>query len=888
VFSRFLGLASRPHLAVIALVGVIVPRRLRADWREEWEAELQIREQRLADWDRLDARDRWNLLRRSSSAFWDALWLQRQRWEDDVIQDLRFGLRMLVKSPTFSGVAVLTLALGIGVNTAVFTFIDALLLRPLPGVAQPDALVQLGRQYPDKPYISDASYPDFVDYRDQNSVLSGMAAIVPTAFHLSTSGETERVDGELVTGGYFDVLGVTATQGRLIAPSDDTDASDPVVVLSRRLWERRFRSDPSIVGQTLSLNGLQFTVIGVADEPFSGIRIGSPRDIWVPLAMVPRIDPGTSARFGQRRASWIEMFGRLKPGVTAEQARAELSVIAARLEQTYPDTNARVAIGFEPGLGREADVRRALRRFTYVPLTAVGIVLSIACANVAGLLLARASARRREIATRLALGARRGRIIRQLLTESLVLAAAGGAAGLVVGVWLTGALRSLLPERYLFLSFRLDFGLDWRVFAFTLAIATATGVLFGLAPALQGSRPDVVPELKGSRTSGGRREIGLRSALVITQLALSVILLVAAGLCVRTLRNATAIDKGYDAETVLTSRMDLARQSYTAERGRLLQQQLLDRLHALPGVDAAGFGVTLPLNDGRWEDAIRREGDPTRLQTYQNVVSPRYFDAMRISRIAGRGFTDADDEKGARVAILNQTLARMLWPGEDPIGRRISFRGQTIEVVGLVRDIKGRNLFEAPGPMLYLPLSQTYQPNVVLHVRTIVPPPSLVAALRQEVYSLDKNLPVYAVATMNEHVAATLTPQRMLAWLVGGFGALALLLAAIGLYGLLAYAVTERTQEIGIRMALGAHRSDVTRLFVGGGMKLAVAGIVLGSAAAMWLTPLMKGLLFGVGPLDPLTLTAVPILLLVAALVASFVPARRAARADPKVALRYE
>jgi macrolide transport system ATP-binding/permease protein len=881
-------LISRPHLWLIAAIGVIVPRRVRADWREEWEAELRSREARLAEWDRLDGWERWDLLRRSSSAFWDALSLQRQRREDEVIQDLRFGVRMLVKSPTFTCVAVLTLALGIGANTAVFTFVNALLLRPLAGVKEPDRLVQVGRQFSDKPYLSDSSYPDYLDYRSQNTVLSGFVAIAPRAFHLSTGRETERVEGELVTSNYFNVLGVNAAHGRVMIPLDDDLAGAATdVVVSYRLWQRRFGGDPSVIGSTVNVDGHPFTVVGVAEEAFAGTKIGTPRDLWVPLSSLRQIAPG-AARFDQRGPSWLQMFGRLKPDVTVEQLRAELTVIAQRIEENHPKSSIRASVGIEPGLGRDVDVRRAMRQFVSVPFAAVAIVLLIACANVAGLLLARAAARRKEIATRLAVGAGRVRVVRQLLTESIVLAIAGGLAGFVVGRWLTGALRSLLPDRYLFLSFNLDFGFDWRVFGFTLASATATGVLFGLVPALQGSRPHLLPALKGVKVVDGSRGIGLRSLLVIVQVALSVMLLVAGGLCIRTLNNAAAIDVGYDAGTVLTARMDLGKQNYTEARGQLLLEQLLARMQAIPGVETAAFAMTLPLNDGRWEDGIRREGDPTRVQTFQNAISPRYFEAMDIPLVTGRRFADSDDGKAPPVAILNQALARILWPDENPIGKRINMKGTMVEIVGLVRDIKGRNLFEPPGPLLYLPLAQSYKANVVLHVRTAVAPESVVPALRREVHALDQDLPLYGITVMNEHVRATLTPQRLLAYLVGGFAILALVLAAIGLYGLLSYTVTERTPEIGIRMALGADKRDVMRLFVTGGMRLALFGVVLGSLAAAGLTPLMKNLLFGVGPLDPVTLVAVPVLLLSVALMACSLPAYRAARADPKIALRYE
>jgi predicted permease len=885
LLSRCRQALSRPHLALIGLIGVLVPKRLRADWRQEWQAELRWREQRLARWDRPAAGQKWELLRRSSGAFRDALWLQTQRREDEMVQDLTLGLRMLVKHPAFTCVAVLMLAVGIGANTAVFTFVDALLLRPLPGVVQPDRLVQVGRQYPDKPYLSDSSYPDFLDYRAHNTVLSGLAAMSPTAFHVSHGGETERVDGELVSSGYFDVLGTTVAVGRAISPAD---ARESVAVLSHRFWQRRFAGSPSVVGTKVTLNGRAFTVIGVADPAFAGIKIGAPRDVWIPLEAAPSIEPGLAPRFEQRRASWLEMVGRLAPGVTVDGARSELAVLAKRLETSHPDTNARAGVGVEPGLGRDVDVRRAMRRFAYVPIAAAGLVLLMTCGNVAALLLARSIARRKEMATRLALGARRGRLVRQLLTESLVLATAGGLAGLVVGSWLTRGLRGLLPDRFLFLSFDLALGVDWRVFGFMLALATATGLLFGLMPALQASRPELVSALKGGSLLAGRREMRWRSVLVVSQLAVSVVLLAAAGLCVRSLRNAVAIETGYAAGAVLTARVDLARQSYDETRGRQFHQQLVERVEALPGVESAAFAVTLPLNDGRWSESVRRDGDPTRVQTFQNAVSARYFSVMDIPIVTGRSFADGDDADAPPVAIVNGTLARLLWPGEPVLGRRVTVKGRSIDIVGVARDIKGRDLFEAADPILYLPLSQSYQPNAVLHVRTAVPPLSVAAAVRREVAALDQDLPVYALKSLDEHVTATLTPQRLLAGLIGGFGVLALALAALGLYGLVAHAVTERRAEIGLRMALGAHQADVVRLFVAQGMTLALAGILAGTLAAFLLTPAMAGLLVGVDPADPLTWLMTPGILLVAALMACAGPAYRAARADPTSAFRAE
>lgn len=884
---RCLALRAKPHLRLIALIGVMVPRRLRGDWRQEWEAELQHRERLLADWDRLDAASRLDLVRRSTAAFWDALWLQRHRWEDDMVQDLRFGLRMLVKHPAVSLIAIATLALGIGANTAIFSVVNALLLRPLAGVEAPERLVLVGRQYADKTYLSDSSYPDYLDYRARITTMSGLALTAPTAFHLSTGQEADRVEGELVSGNYFDVLGVRAAQGRLIRPADEQAGAPPVAVISTRLWQRRFAGQAGVIGRTVRLDGHSFTIVGVATAAFEGTKVGTPRDVWAPILTLRDTDSTMTARFGNRATSWLELFGRLNPGVTIDGARAEFQALAQQLERDHPATNRGAGGGVEPGLGRDTEVRRQAGRFASVPLVAVAIVLVIACANVAGLLLTRAAARQKEIGVRLALGARRLRIVRQLLTESLTLALLGGGAGLLVGVGLTRWLQTLLPERYLFLSFDLDFGLDWRVFTFTLAISLVTGVIFGLIPALQATRPDLIGTLKDGRRRGSATGGRVRGTLVVIQVALSLVLLIAAGLCVRTLENASAIDTGYDVARVLTARIDLGKQGYDQARGRLFQQQLIERVQAVPGVQAAGLAVTLPLNDGRWETGIFREGDTRRVQTFQNFVSARYLEALNIPVLAGRPFSDRDDARAPRVAIVNQTLARRLWPGVIPLGQRLTL-GFTAEVIGVAQDIKGRNLFESPGPMLYLPLSQHYQAATVVHVRTSVPPPQLVAAFRREVTALDADLPVYSIRPLDDHLTATLTPQRLLASLVTAFGLLALLLAATGLYGLLSSTVTDRTREIGIRTALGAPRGAVRRLVVAQGMRLALGGVALGLIAAFGLTRLMAGLLFGVSAVDPVTFTGIALLLLLVALVACDIPARRASHLDPKTALRSE
>ncbi len=694
----------------------------------------------------------------------------------------------------------------------------------------------------------------------------------------------------MVSGNYFDVLRVTPARGRLIAPSDDrAGTAEDVCVISDRLWQREFGSEPGVVGSTLKVDGRNFTIIGVATAEFAGIKIGTSRDLWVPLLTLRRSDPGVAMRFDQRRASWLEMFGRLRPGVTLEQARTDFSGIAEQLERGHPDTNAHTRARLEPGLGHDVDVRQQLQRFTYLPIVTGTLVLLIACANVAGLLLARAAARRREMATRIALGAGRVRVVRQLMTESLVLALVGGSVGLAIGMWLMGWLRTLLPDRYLFLSFDLNFGVDLRVFVFMLAIAAATGVLFGLAPAVPASRPDLVPALKASVCGDVRSgRIGSRSALVAGQVALSMVLLVAAGLCVRTLRNAAAIDTGYDVRHVLTARVDLAKQRYTEVQGRAFQHVVLQRLRAAPGVVAAALAVTLPLNDSRWENRIRRDTGGAGTQTFENIISTGYFDAMGIPLIAGRAFADRDDSLSPRVAVVNQKLAAVMWPGGNPVGRRFIFKGQTIEVIGVARDTRGRNLFEAAGPLLYLPLSQFYEAAVVLHVRSRQPEAHLAPLVRREVEALDRDLPVYSIGMLDEHVFATLTPQRLLANVSTAFGGLALLLSGVGLYGLLSYTVAQRKPEISIRLALGAGRQQVGRLFLVDGLRVAAVGIAVGVIAAGGATRLMTSLLFGVSPFDPTVVVAAAGLLALVSVVACALPALRASRSDPKSVLRAE
>src|SRR5262245_9186112 len=811
----------------------------------------------------------------------------------DFWQDLRYGARMMVRNPGFTLIAALTLSLGIGANTAVFSFINALLFKPLRGVTEPERLAQVSRTYEGRGF-SEFSYPDYLDYRDHQTVMTGLAVRAAGSFNLNDGREAERVEGEQVSGNFFDLLGVKPDRGRLLTSADGLeDGGNLVVVISHRFWLRRYDADPDVIGKTIKLNGYDYTVVGVADKEFEGIRAGSKMDVWVLITTIRQTDRSGANILSERDASYLEMFGRLKPGVTIERANAEFSTIARQLELAYPQTNAKDGARVYSDLGMDPEVRMIIRRFSFIPFVAVGIVLLIACANVAGLQLARTNVRRKEIGVRLALGAGRARLVKQMLTESLMLALLGGVFGILIGVWMVQWLISVLPNDFRELSFKFDFGVDWRVFAFTLAASTLTGVLFGLIPAMQASKTDLVSALKDARSSGGRRA-GLRGAMVVTQVALSFVLLIATGLLVRTLRNAHAIDLGYEVENLFTARIDLPDQNYNEAQGRVFQQRLTERLEALPGIQAVSLAAKLPLNDGRSEGGIFPERDRQRVQTFFSVVSYRYLETMKIQLLAGRQFNQSDIAKAPRVAIISETLQRRAWPDENPIGKRFSLRNPTdggvqpVEVIGVVRDIKLRDLLKPAGPMVYIPLPQNYRAGVALLLRSSINPEQLAATVRREAGRLDPNLPVYRMAPLADHFTAALTPQRLLTQLISCFGLLALALAGAGLYGSLAYSVAQRTQEIGLRIALGARSGDVLKMVVFDGMKLTLFGLVIGLPVSYELIKLMKIFLYGVSLTDPLTFAVISAALLAVTLFACYVPARRAARVDPMVALRCE
>lgn len=837
---------------------------------------------------------------------------------ENLRQDIRYAIRMLAKNSGITALAVLALALGIGANTAIFSLVNAVLLRPLPGVTDADRLVQFERIQRGR-VMYNFGYPDYLDYRDRNQSFSGLAAhcATPVSFTgvsftgvsftgVSFAGSaTERIRGDLVSGNYFSVLGVKPALGRLLLPEDDlAPGVHRVAVLSYDLWQSAFNSDQNAVGETINLNGYDFTVLGVAAKDFKGTVTGSSYDVWVPMAMQRQIIPRMSSGIlGDRSAGWISLFGRLKPGILPEQAQAEMRTIASQLEGSYPATNEGRSLNVITGFGLDADDRADLRRFLGLLLGVVGLLLLIACGNVANLLLVRATSRRREIAVRLALGATRARLMRQLLTEGLLLSVLGGALGLLLAPWTASLIVALQQPAYALRG--ADLNPDLRVLAFTLFVSLLTGIVFGLAPALQSSKPDLVTSLKDGAKPAGQRRPQLQKMLVVSQVSLSLVLLIGAGLAIRTMQKALATDKGFETENLLLMSLDLSIQGYTEPRGKEFYDQLIKRLETVPGIQSASLAKTVPPND--WSDRLNifyegqappqealRGRDDLGLKVDANIIAPHYFRTLRIPLIQGREFTDQDKEGAPAVAIISEKLAQKLWPDESAIGRRIAipfYAGPprpSVEIIGVAKDTKYRSLMTETPLLLYLPESQNYDGRATVAVRTATDATKFVSAIRNEVKALDTNLPLFAVKTMSDQIASTLWQQRMAAGLIGIFGLLALVLAAVGLYGVIAHSVAQRTQEIGIRMALGATSKDVLKLIVKEGLTLAIAGVAVGIAVALACTRLMSSVLYGVAANDTATFIVASALLAVVALAASYIPARRATKVDPSVALKYE
>jgi macrolide transport system ATP-binding/permease protein len=884
------------HLWFIRFIGLIVPRRLRADWRQEWEAELRYRETLLIEWDKLDWRSKLDLLWHSAGAFMDALWLQPRRLEDEMFQDLRYGVRMLLKTPGLSLIAVITLSLGIGANTAIFTLLDKVLIRPLP-VEQPQQLVALSKD--GLGALAIFSYPMYAELRTRAEALTGLAAHVQQPFSLSDGSATERVIGQIVSGNYFAVLGVQPALGRGFLPEEDrTPGTHPVVVISHALWQRRFGADPAVLGKTVSLNNYRYTVVGVAPREFTGTVRGTVNDVYVPMMMQVQAQPGRNSKLEDRGSGWLTLFGRLKPGASREQAQAALSAVTEAAKQVFrgsPDP-AKVFLtdGSRGFTGRVSDLTLPLKLLMGV----VGFVLLIACASVANLLLARGAARRKELAVRLAIGASRFRIVRQLLTESLILTVLGGGAGLLVANWLTRLLLGF-QEQTNFVPRTLDGSLDGRVLGFTFGLSLLVGIVFGLAPALQAAKTEFVTALKEDTPLLGARarRFNLRNLLVVVQVALSLVVLIGAGLCVQSLRRLQAIDPGLEPAKVLTASFDLSLNGYNEERGQQFFAQLTERVAALPGVESVSLAAGVAFSAFVWTRSATIEGyqpQPNERPVFNfNAISPNYFKTLGTPLVRGREFTAHDVAGAPRVVIVNEATARRYWPSgpsADAVGKRLKYGSvdQFAEVIGVVSNTKDKGLTTDPRPAIYIPLQQQYTPNMTLHVRAATGVEALLAAVRREVQALDAQLPVYNLKTLAEQKDGALYAERMAAALLVLFGLLALLLAVIGLYGVLAYAVTQRTRELGIRLALGAEPRDLLRLVIGQGLKLTLIGLQLGLAAAFALTRLLEKFLFGVSTTDPLTFALLALLLVAVAFVACWVPARRAARVDPLVALRYE
>jgi predicted permease len=817
---------------------------------------------------------------------------------DTLFKDLRYGVKSLLKHPAFTAVAVLSIALGIGVNTTIFSFINAALFRPLPF---PDSQ-QLVRVWDG----NSASFPDYAAYRDESKVFSGLAAYAQRPMNLSVNGESQRIYGELVTGNYFDVLKATPALGRgFLEEEDRTVGASPVVVLSNGLWRRHFNSDPAIIGKGISLNSHSYTVIGIMPENFAGATLTSPPDLWVPMISEPLVNAGSKS-LTSPDDGWLMMLGRLKSDGNLSGAQAAVKTIATRLHEARRVRNSepeqldeRVVI-VAPALGLMVPPEGRAPVFLVVAIlmTVVSLVLLVACANVANMLLARAVTRRKEIAVRLALGAGRWRIVRQMLTESVLLSFVGGAVGLLFTVWSTSLLLRLIPRLVPEISMAPDVSPDARVFAYTFLLSLMAGVIFGLVPALQTSRPNVVATLKDERLTfgSGRRQFNLRNLLVVAQIAVSLLLLVGAGLFIRNLRNTQHADPGFALDNSLMMSFDLGLANYKSAQGKVFEDQLLQRVRALPQVRSASLAQTVPLGNGGNMSPLYIEGEPAPEHfddaslLSHNTVSVDYFKTIGIPFVRGRDFNEHDTPASPAVIIVNETLARRLAPDGNAVGKRLRMdsKGDYLEVVGVVRDVKYKQLAEKPLFFGYRPLSQGYRSAMTLHVSTTDNPLSVITEVRAEVKALDSDLPLTNVETMQEHMRPLLGPARLLALLSSAFGVLALLLAAIGLYGVMAFTVGNRTHEIGIRMALGAQTSGVRRLVIGQGMRLALTGIALGLIASFALTRVLESVLYGVSATDLLTFISVAGLLLAVAMLACLIPARRATKVDPLVALRYE
>jgi predicted permease len=850
-------------------------------------------------------------------------------WLDTAIRDLKYALRSLRRSPGFTTIAVLTLALGIGANTAIFTLLDQILLRLLP-VKNPHELVLLtthGRHYGNNWGGNAISYPMYRDFQDHNQVFSGMFCRFPYSVSVSQSGgQPDRIQAELVSGTYFDVLGVSPALGRTFSPEDDRiPGGHPLIVLSHDYWKTRFSSDPAILGKTLVVNGHNMTVIGVAQAGFDGVELGTSPKLFVPVMMERQILAGDENKLKERRSRWVNAFGRLKPGVSREQAKASLQpFMHAMLEMEVREAAFSHASTFDreefvkcwidvlPGSQGRSNARAQLSTPLWVLMATTGMVLLIACANIANLLLARATGRQKEIAVRLAIGASRSRIVSQLLIETLSLSAIGAVLGLAFAFWADRALMAAyLPSDSG--GLRISTAPDLRILLFTLGVTVITGLAFGLVPALQTTKPDVGRTLKDQAGAvvGGTGQAALKKTLVVAQVALSLLLLIGAGLFLRTLNNLSSLGPGFPVERLIGFNIDPTLANYTSDRSKLLYQHLTDSLNSIPGIRSVGLAEMRILENNEWDSGMTVEGyTPAKAgehaEPYMNRISPNYFATMGIPIVAGRdfnlndnrqvlrGLSEKHDDWSPTAVIINETFARKYFAGRNPIGLHVGFGSDPgtptlMEIIGVVKDVKYTNLRDEIPEQAFIPYLGSHNVyDMTVYLRTAVDPAQLMPIVREKVRDLDPNLPIYAMRTTQTQIANSLSTERMIASLSTVFGLLATLLAVLGLYGVMAYTVAQRTREIGIRMALGAETQKVLWLVMREVLLLVAIGIALGIPASLALTRIVKSQLYGVNSHDLTTLLLATLILVAVACAAGYIPALRASRVDPIRALRYE
>ena len=795
------------------------------------------------------------------------------------------------KKPAFTIFAVLTLALGIGVNTVVFSVANAILFRPLP-VTKPDRLIRVYQQTAEGRTQQRFSYPDYKDLRDRNSSLEGMAGVALVPMRLEAGDRSEQILGEAVTGNYFSVLRVSVGTGRAIAGEEDQPAARPVVIISERFLREHFGGDRSITGRTVRLNGIVHDIIGVMNAKFTGTFAGARVDAWVPLTASQSM-MGLS-RQNDRTQPAVHMIGRLKKEVSSEQATAELKSIYSTLEKEYPDTNRGKTIFTGPATLLHGNLRKGASIFFAAVMILMAIVLFIACSNLAGLLVTRAIERRREMAIRISLGADRKQVMMQLFTESVMLALLGGLAGLLLAVWISNLVTSFWPIPTVPIQF--DFSPDANVFLFCFGISLLAGLLLGLAPVLQGSKQDLVSALKQQTNVSVFGRMRLKNILVILQISLCLLLLVCAGLFVRSWQNAEKSDPGFVPENMLAMDIDLSEQGMSESEGVLYFKQLLQRVQSLPGVVSVAMSDLAPMDlaTARTEARIPGHTPPAgqdALLISSNTISPRFFQTARMQLIKGRDFTDQDDQDAPRVVIMNQTMAQRYWPGnEDPIGKSFQIGPEfvTATIIGVVADAKYRTPGEEPTPHMYLSYQQFFEPGMALLLRSQSNPKSLIRPVEAEMRSLHHGVQAFFARTLEEHLAFAFLPAKLGGTLLGFFGLLGLLLACIGIYAAISFQVAQRKREIGIRMAIGAKPYMILKLFVQGGLKLSLTGCFIGIAASFLLTRLLSSLLVGVGTQDPATFLLVPVLLITVSLFACALPAYRASKLDPLRSLRYE